>query len=100
MLADAASAVSEAAVVVVSKRFLSLGSCTLVVRLFFFGIGATLRLSRFLAWNSSAIKSELSPSSSFSERAQKVLVSAAMSSGKGYIAMAGMVVKRAILVAQ
>ena len=52
-----------AATVVASKIFLTLGGCTLVVRTFFFGIGSTFIVARFLAWASSVLASELSSSS-------------------------------------
>ena len=54
----------------------------------------------FLAWDSSVLASELSSSSSFSDRSQKVRVSADISSGKSYVVMVGLAAQIATLLAQ
>ena len=79
---------------------MSLGGSTLFARPFFLSIGAVVIAARFLSCSSSVIVPELSSSSSFSDKFQIVLVSAAISSGKGFIVMVGLAIQSATLLAE
>ena len=84
------AAIAAAAVAMGSKVSLSLGSRTIFARPFFFGIVTTLIAARFMSCSSSDLASELSDSSSSSDKAHIVLISAAIFSGNGCVVIVGL----------